>query len=235
MAAAYAGDDEQGVRVYQEAFDVYWRREFLPVLEWRVRPPLLDGFAEFVRASRPRRRIAELLGPGHPPADPDSGPLGKAAALEVDAIESALVPEARGTLRPIAWRHVPTEVVIPGWRHRAEAHERAVVGMTVADAGPAATDPAAVARRLAPPEVQAQIEDQLWKTGVETLTHAVAVALVDAGGTLLFRLGEPYAIEVGGTRFEPWTELEAIAGGQAAPPGWVAKCAEAGVAHQPLV
>jgi hypothetical protein len=206
----------------------------MELLQWQAKAPLIDGFAEWIQAPTMAEQMARLIGPGHPPAAPNPVPLQQARARAEAALDSVLLPEARGTLRPVAWRDVPEAVLVPSWRHRAAAHERAVVGMTVADAGPAITDPEAVARRIVTPEVAEQIADQLFVTGADTLIHAVAVALLDAGGEFRFQLGEPYVIDVAGTRFEPWVELRAIAGGDAAPPGWVAKCAGAGVASVPL-
>jgi hypothetical protein len=123
-----------------------------------------------------------------------------------------LVPEARGNLPFLSWNDVPSTVLVPRWRQVAAAQEVMLAGMTVAGAGPAATD--------------AQV--------AATLTDAVAVALIDAGGEVHVRLGEPYGIDIGGTRIEPWRELSAIADGSAAPPGWVGRCVAAGVGDLPL-
>ncbi|MFY9344672.1 MAG: M48 family metallopeptidase [Planctomycetota bacterium] len=236
-------------------FEHYVQGEFLPVLNRKVRPPLVGGFSLFL-ASRAIRELQVKVGEeamqakgnpydSHPPLsqrlaaaaeveqpgkERAAGPTALSLLAGVDALEAQLLAFQTGAaevakLPTASWRDVAAPAVVDGWRRFANDHGRTLPLLRAADL---------VARRgelerfavVLDPKIPA---GERRDAGGWFLGVLLGHALVQAGWTLQTGPGDPPVTVRGEQRLEPIAIGKALANGKLAAADWSDTCAKAGI------
>ena len=266
LAARIAGTDAQvgalrRTAACAPAFDGYWEGEFMPALRRGLRPPLGEGFREFLSAERIseavhraldsaleqdrhdpydshpslRQRLA-ALGAGPDDDRPDDGPRAPSLLRGHADLEEQLV---RGLiadafeLRAATWEDIEQD-----WLRRyavmVDARRPALQGRRVGEVALLAADPAPLVSGL-----RAMWPDAFGEDGEalarELLAAALTVALVRDGFEFHARPGEPLTCSRDGHRFTPFIDVTEIAGRPYVARMLEDRLAAAGVSGAPLV
>ena len=238
------------------AFQAYWFQECAPVLNAGFRPPLTEGFQQFVQAGRVaefiNRKLDEELKTGkadpydtHPPlkeriaavehlpagstgADdpPATTLLGDLAGLEIQLLATLVKPEHAGKLQPIDWEGVSTRVYLPQWTALVQSNAAVLGGMTPEDMPRSAADLKALGQRLRAPDGKAVEDDNAEGLACATLGAALAVQSLERGGTAQTLPGQPISVTLGAAVLEPFEIPRARADGKVAPEDWQRQCRE---------
>lgn len=226
-----------------------------PLVERGRRPPIVEGFREFlaVQAAAPSgaddlviesvdevdpydthpplaERVARARDRAVSPAEPDARPA-SVLVRDLDWVERKLLHHGRGTrdeLEPVAWADAG-EVHVARWREvvAREAHAMAGVSMDRIPRGRAvrAHEEARCGRRLV------EVSDAMlfFRVG-ERWSAAIIVALVDLGWTLSVGLGAPVVLRWGDLEFQPRREVAAWMSGDTSEDEWSARAVQIGLA-----
>ena len=241
------------------AFDAYWFEDYAPVLSAGFRPPLAEGFQHFVKASRVaefiHRKLDEELKAGksdscdpHPPLQerlaavehlpaghtgetdpPATTLLGNLAGLEIQLLASMVKPEQAGKLQPIDWEEVPTRVYLPQWTALIQANVAVLGGVTPEGLPRSAVDLQALGQRLHGPDGRTVDDENAEGLACVALGAALAVQLLDRGGTAHTLPGQPISVTLGTALIEPFGIARDLADGKVAPEAWQCQCRELGI------
>lgn len=266
LAASVAGANHiaEGLKKIERAapaFNSYWRNEYVPALQYNVRPPLGSGFSRFLMHQEVSAGADQLLAKAlqnaetdpydsHPPlpercaaldrlprndAPADARPaialVRDVAALEADLL-GTVNPELRST-RPVSWDEVPAVVWLPAWRKEVETHGRALGQATVGQAADLILAPATVGWEIQFPGELPSRERREQKAR-SLIACAVALALADAGWTVTGDLGDPISCRRGEEHIEPFVLLQKFANKELPTGDWVERCQRLGVSDLPL-
>jgi len=240
------------------AFQSYLAEEFVPILHAGYAPPLVEGFATYLRQphlaeamirdngiqtsetavslydTHPRLadRIAALKGFTSSAAVENSEP---AMDLLNDAksLERALLGWGAGAqgepLRPVSWSLVATEVYLPMWLPVLERRAARLDAVNVDTLPTSVLEAIPLARGLSQAGEGYVPGDELARRLAWTVGAAVCAALVRRGWTLETAPGRGFRVSDGRFEFEPFTQAEAIIFGRAQPAAWLEFCAQAGL------
>jgi hypothetical protein len=246
----------------QLALDVYWQREFVPVVNAGLRPPMVDGFAHFMSQEAIREQLHRIVSErsatampnpydSHPATgdriaalarleagpDPRGEPAATILLREVPSLEqAALQPLLRGDAPPlhaVAWDQVGTLYVLPVWRRRLEEHGPLLGAATVVDLPALARDAPQLGSRI-PNASGSGGADWARQAGLQLLTAALGVALAARGWIVESRPGEPLALCSGPTRFDPVGVVNDLNDGRMDDGTWANWCQEAGLSDVAL-
>lgn len=226
-----------------------------PLLERGRRPPIVEGFREYLalQAAAPSgaddlviesvdevdpydthpplaERIARARERAVSPAEPDARPA-SVLVRDLDWVERKLLHHGRGVsdeLEPVAWADAG-EVHVAHWREvvAREARAMARVSMDRIPRGPAMREheEARCGRRFA------EVSDAMlvFRLG-ERWSAGIIVALVDLGWTLSVGLGGPVVLRWGELEFQPRRELAAWLCGDTPEEEWSARALQIGLA-----
>ncbi|MFP5361762.1 MAG: hypothetical protein ACLGI5_03415 [Thermoleophilia bacterium] len=217
------------------AWENYWHRDVVAVLDAGHRPPLLEGFIATLQAAEVRRELALVwraileIEREHPYAaeplpssrlaasadraqwpgltgDPASGLLQQIDELERRVL-AAYAGDAADALLPVAWEDVAHRVYADRWASTA-------IAGTAADLPALALDPDAA---------------------IAALGAAFAGALQRSGWHIsLLPAHEPVARRGDGVELQPWVIAEELSHGGAASVRWLQQFAALGISDLPL-
>jgi len=244
------------------ALEVYWQREFVPVVNAGLRPPMVDGFAHFLGQQPIREQVHRIVSERSATATPnpydshpatsdriaalarlDAGPdrRGEPAAItllrEVPGLEqAALQPLLRAGAPPLnalAWDQVGMLYVLPVWRGRLEEYGALLGAATVVSLPALARDAPQLGSRIAD-NGRFGGADGARQAGLQLLTAALGVALAAQGWIVESQPGEPLALCSGPTRFDPVEVVNDMIEGRMDDATWTSWCQEAGLSHVAL-
>ncbi len=226
-----------------------------PLVERGRRPPIVEGFREFLalRAAAPSgaddlviesvdevdpydthpplaERVARARERAVTPAEPDARPA-SVLVRDLDWVERKLLHHGRGVrdeLEPVAWTDAGG-VHLARWREvvAREAQAMAGVSMDRIPRGPAMREheEARCGRRL----VEVSDAILVFRLG-ERWSAGIIVALVDLGWTLSVGLGAPVVLRWGELEFQPRREVAAWLCGDTTAEQWSARALQIGLA-----
>jgi len=241
------------------AFGVYWEGDCAPVLRAGFRPPLLEGFEQFLGS----REVAETINKHmedemktgkadpydtHPPlkdriAAVESYPEGEVASddptalallldeegLEAHLLDSVTESGAAKELQPITWSEVGTRVYLPQWHALLKANAQGLGGITPEAIGALATNAKALGRRFVTPGGEKVPDEEAEGLAGAVVGAALATLLVSQGRQLDASPGHPITISAGSVQLEPFNVVSSIAGGSTNMAAWQNQCAELGI------
>lgn len=240
------------------AFDSYWQREVMPVLDAGCLPPIAAGFVEFLADPGVSASLDELAAAAEAPApaDPDDThpPVpDRLAALERMAFDEE--PPARGAsaagllgdpdfhARRLVAVMVGSDAskrlrrvdwdhvaadVYPGLWRAGTRHRAAFLGRYTADTIPTGREAFVAAGRALMASPIADAELCLDRAH-SAFSAAIAVLLLDAGATPETRPGRPVVLRRGALSMEPFSVVDALARGALDPQAWHAQCRAFGI------
>ncbi len=265
IAVDRAGRDTyvEGLRrlhAYGPAFDAYWEHEVTAVLRAGRRPPVVAGFASYLRSDAIERASSEFLErqlqeqtdryDSHPslseriaavqacaPGDADDSPPALSLLHEPDALErellSALVGPEAAELPVLDWDEVGREVYLERARALVAAHGEILGEATVGELELLTRELGRIAGQLQQrePEVPPEAAPGFAAT---LLAESLLVALADAGWTVAAPLGEPVSACRGDEDLVPFDVVETLREGGEAATGWQEQASSLGIAGLPL-
>lgn len=232
------------------AFNAYWTNECAPVLVAGYRPPLTEGFHRFVQAAPIAavitRQLDEELRTGkvdpydtHPPLKeriaavahlpagdpgPDDPPattlLNEVATLENQLLAILVNPELVGKLQPIAWSDVSSRVYLPQWTALVQANAAALDGLTPETLSHHLPALKNLGKRLRTPAGETPDDDHAEGLAHAVIGAALAVLLVNQGGTADTTPGQIIQVKLGATALSPFEVLRSLAHGKLTPAAW---------------
>ena len=241
------------------AFNAYWSNECAPVLSAGYRPPLTEGFQRFVEAGQVaeaihrhldeemktgkvdpydthpplKDRIAavENLPPGNPGTDdpPATSLLNDLPGLESRLLAALVNPDAAGKLKPIAWDEVSTRVYLPQWTTLVQANASALSGLTPESLPQTAANLKSFGFRLRTPDGGTADTDNAEGLACAVVGAALALLLVQRGGTAHSPPGQPVSVTVGSAAIEPFGLLRSLADGKLTVDEWQRQCNDLGI------
>lgn len=240
------------------AFNSYWQREVMPVLDAGYLPPIAAGFVEFLADPGVSASLDELAAAveAPAPADPDdthppvpdrlaaleripadeeppahgacaAGLLGDADFHARRLVTVMVGSDASKRLRRVDWDRVAADVYPGLWRADTR-NAAAFLGGYTADTIPAGRDAFVAAGRALMASPVADAERCLDRAH-NAFSAAIAVLLLDAGATPDFRPGRPVLLRRGGLSMEPFSVVDALAGGVLDAQAWHAQCRAFGI------
>lgn len=230
------------------AWTGYWSHEVGPVLDAGYRPPVLDGFARFVRGEAVRERLRveteHLLNCADGSDDPHAILQPRLMALaerregrrEVDSrsftalLRDLSVVEGKGlrsttpnveTLRPISWEEVGERIYLPRWRGEVAAAPKAFGNRTLVQLAELTQDLLGLAKQLG--SVPTDFE-KAAEGAAELLAAAVSVALSAAGWRVESLPGEEVTARRGDGAIQPLAVIRQLVTGRIRREEWQRIC-----------
>ena len=240
-------------------FGAYWARECVPVLQAGFRPPLSDGFGQFVGAApisaAIQSHLQEEMEGGkadpydtHPPlkeriAAVAALPAGKVEAddplaisllegvaeLESELLTSLGGPDQAKSLRPIAWNEVSAKVYLPLWSRLVRTNAAALAGLTPESLPARAADLKALGRTFVNPAGERPEAEEVEGLAAAVIGTALLLALQNRGGVIENEPGEPIRLRLGAEPVEPFSLMDALANGQVTAEQWQAQVTSLGL------
>jgi hypothetical protein len=241
------------------AFNAYWFNECAPVLNAGFRPPLTEGFRQFVQAGKIAeaigKQIDEELKSGkvdpydtHPPLkeriaaiehlpagdiSPDDPPattlLADVPALENQLLATLVNPDAIGKLKPIDWGEVCAQVYLPQWTALVKANTDVLSGLKPETLPQLATDLKTLGKRCRGHAGEAPDDEHAEGLACAVIGAALTVLLANRGAKADAMPGQPITVTVGSTTIEPFLVLRSLAEGKLAAADWLHQCRELGI------
>jgi hypothetical protein len=241
------------------AFEAYWSNEVMPVLNAGFRPPLMEGFQQFMQVDTVAEAMAkfleeetragktdpydthpslqeritalEQLPPGEP-YDPD--PPAVSLLDDVPAWEQALLTvlggaERADALKRLDWEEVGAGVYLPMWTELVKANRNALRGVMPGSVPSLAADLDRFSQRLVPPGGGTVPPEGRVPLAQAVLGAALTLTLVSQGWRPQALPGAPVAVSRGQDRLEPFVIAESLATGKLTAEAWSRQCAELGI------
>ena len=257
-------DGLRAVHGMAPAFDAFWRSECAPVLQAGFRPPLADGFGQFIQAGpiaeAINKHVDEELKNGkanpydtHPPLKdriaavekfpageiPASDPPALCLLEDVPALESELLitiagPETAQKLKPVLWCDVGAQVHQSQWKKLVESNAKALKGITPESLPQLAADLKQFGLQLVDYGGMRPPADKAPGLAAFVTGASLAILLLNNGATAKSSPGNPLTISLGGIAIEPFTILPALASGKITAETWAQQCAQLGITGKEL-
>ncbi|MBI3270106.1 MAG: M48 family metallopeptidase [Planctomycetes bacterium] len=234
-----------------EAFDAYLEQEYLPVLNAGLRPPVGDGFGQFLRAGYVAGIIAKVTAKeleravdpydSHPPLAErlaaveglagGEGSDGTAPAISlldhVPEVEAQLLVTATGDRKiakfpQVAWQEVGERFYVPLWQRGCAERRAALSGLTPVCLPGLVPKLGEIGRSFVEPSAS---DRDAERAAITTFGAAFALALRRGGWRLSCLPGEPVRLERDGEALEPFDILPKLAAKTLAPEAWLRRCA----------
>jgi heat shock protein HtpX len=233
------------------AFQAYWANECAPVLNAGYRPPLAEGFQQFLGVGRiadiANKSLDEELESGetnpydsHPPLRERIAAVEKLPAGEVEASDPAAItlledvptleaellaslagPEEAAKLKPVDWSEVGARVYVPLWSSLVKTKADALAGITPESLPALAADKPALDKRFQ--------NDAGESIAEAVLGAALAVLLVNRGGKVHADPGESISVTAAGLKIEPFAVVGSLTEGKLPAQDWEQQCAAMGI------
>jgi heat shock protein HtpX len=246
------------VHAYGPAFASYWTYEVATVLRAGRRPPVVEGFAAFLRSDRIERAAAEELQrelaegvtdpyDSHPalaeriaavealpPGEPDTSPPATALLQEPRALEPALIADLFGAegaseLRPLEWADVGREIYVERARWLADTHGDLLGASTVGELGDLAADLGRLAAELR--ERKPELPPEVATGMAATLLEDTLLLALDRHGWAIDAPpGEPVTARHGDRGIVPREVVDDLREGRLIPGAWRTRATALGIA-----
>jgi Zn-dependent protease with chaperone function len=252
-------------RIHTEAalFELYWIVEVIPALDAGFRPPVMEGFARFLRAGEVVKARAAAIEEeraaadgdrydSHPPlparlaalgVDPADAAAadgtGSAASLLEghDQLEHALIlaldGERGAALKDLGWAEMGLQVWVPRWQAKATECAGKMAGLRVNDVAEYAGAPERLMNRLELALGVVPLKAYVAEASVR-VGGALAVLLHRGGWLLTAEPGEHVRFERDGMELRPLAAAAELFGGELTPEGWRAMWAAVGMGEVDL-
>jgi len=187
----------------------FWQSGIAPAVQAGCRPPIAEGFAQFMAAPKISRMLAEDLdaelrkGSTHPydthPALGNRLAAAKAIScerqlddspaitlldnldnLEIELLNAQFPKLDLDRLKAVPWEQIGTDVYVPAWR-RAVAQHASALPSSMEELPRAAANLGEIARHIPDPPGLLLTREQRAERAAHLLTTALALALWDAG------------------------------------------------------
>jgi Zn-dependent protease with chaperone function len=257
----------EGLKVLSGAgavYEPYLASEVFPALKAGYRPPLAQGFNEFLAAGHIASGIravidAEMIAgetdpyDSHPPLRErlaalsqmaydevsDTSPPAVSLLSDLDSNEAGLIEfmlsdYARKGFQPISWDELPAIVWIPAWRERANSRKEWLKGLTPVSIGELAKDSSFLAVRLRLAAYDRVTNEHHRQEAAAVFGAALALALFNRDWQLTARPGEPVLLESNGIVIRPFAIPEDLSSGALSRDDWIALTQSAGIADLDL-
>lgn len=241
------------------AFEAYWSNEVAPVLNAGFRPPLMEGFQQFMQVESVAQAMAkhfeeesragktdpydthpalperiaalEQLPPGET-VEPD--PAAVSLLDDVAGWEQALLTVLGGAekvdaLKRLDWEEVGASVYLPMWTQLVKANRNALGGITPGSLPKLAASLDKYGQRLVAPGGDPVAPEGRAPFAVGVLGAALTLLLASQGWRPQAPPGAPVAVARGQERLEPFNIVESLAAGKLAAEVWERQCAELGI------
>ncbi|MBI5651419.1 MAG: M48 family metallopeptidase [Chloroflexi bacterium] len=255
----------EGLRVVNgvgPAYQGYWQNELAPVLSSGLRPPLAEGFAQFIAARAVANAMEQIVTDQikneqtnvydtHPAlreriAAVDRMALGRedenTAAISllnnVAGMERELLAQMFGKqvadLNPVQWQDVGKLVYLPAYEKTFADYALALRGLTPMTVPKFLPLPNELSRRLQE-QADHTLTEEEKQAGVWNIVGiALTLALVKQGWEISAPPGLPVAVRQGDQCIEPLIALQHLATGKMSADAWREKCNAWGIANLSL-
>ena len=240
-------------------FNPFWMNEVVPLLQAGYRPPVGEGFSQFVQAQPIAKAITEQvqaeLESGqvdpydtHPPlreriAAVENLPPGEilpndAAAVslidDVPALERGLLAAMFGDdavekLKAIGWDDAGAKVYVPAWTELLRHNVKALRGITPSKFPELAANLKQTATAYVGPEGKPPPEEARESLAVAVLGAALALALLQRGWQLGMPPGGAVTLRHGAVEIEAFNVIQRLAGNKITASEWLSQCAMGGI------
>jgi len=246
------------------AFTPYWQGEVAPVLNAGFRPPLVEGFRQFVGqtqiadaiARSVEREIAEgqadpydthptlrerLAALGDPPeqrAPADDPPalslLDQTGELELRLLATLAGDQQSQALQPVAWDQVGAAVYRPMWERVVQQNAPALEELTPAALPAVVRDPQQFAPRLYELVRANPSAAERSQQLSWLLSVALAAALAREGWALQALPGDAVSATRGEHTIRPFDVVQQLGSGELDAQVWQRQCEQLGIADLPI-
>jgi len=235
------------------AGQAFWQTELAPALQAGYRPPVAEGFGQFMAARGVAQATAALLDSqlkstkrnpydthpplkarldaahflGYPSVSQDDACaislIDHLDSLEHELLESRIPQLKKAALKPMPWEKIGMEVYVPGWRKIVAEHKALVAEVTVESLPDAVRDLKKMGARMRDPKGMLLTHEQRAGRASTVLSMALAVALIDRGWELYAQPGESY-LQRDGVSISPALLIAELASGKLTAEDWHAQC-----------
>jgi heat shock protein HtpX len=246
------------------AFQAFWQNEFAPVISSGYRPPLMEGFSQFIHAPSVARLMSQTveqeLDKGEtnpydthptlreriaalqtlPSGSEDDDPIPALSLLEdVPGLKQAVFahvfgPAQVGSWQRIDWQNVGPTVYLPVWKKTLNDYAPALQGVTPGTLSAFLKSPEPLAQKLRDSVKQTLGYQQLQNAIQHVVGQALGVALANQGWTIKVAPGEEITLEKEGLALEPFVLISDIISGKLSAEAWQRQCEEAKITHLDL-
>jgi Zn-dependent protease with chaperone function len=255
----------EGLRVVNgvgPAYQGYWQNELAPVLSAGMRPPLAEGFAQFIAARAVANAMEQIVTDQikneqtniydtHPAlreriAAVERLALGReddyAPAItllnNVEGMERALLAQMFGgkfaELNPVRWEDVGRLVYLPAYEKTFADYALALRGLTPMTVPEFLPLPNELSRRLQEQADHTLTEEEKQAGVWNIIGIALTLALVKQNWKLFAPPGLPITMRQGDHRIEPLIALQNLSTGKMSADEWRANCNAWGIANLAL-
>lgn len=247
------------VSVAAPAFSVYLNEEVMPVLRFGFLPPIAAGFSQFLSAETVKASSTQLLldaeardetdpfdthpslrdrlaALGNPAAGDTNGPPTAIEMLhdfdeQAKALSWHLIGSDPSQFTPISWDRVGEDVIGANWRATAKRHS-GLLSTIAADAVP--TESAVYLRMASEMSLPDEMpRDQQAHFAMFVVMAGLMTLLMERGWRVDASFGTTAALLKDSVRFECST-FYSVATGESTLEEWRSRCADLGIAGQPL-
>ncbi len=249
----------RAVHALGQAFDPFWANVMAPVLNAGYRPPMVEGFQQFVQAKNIAdalsKSLEEELNRGkadpydtHPslkdriaavhkwPAgatQPDD-PMALSLLEDVPDLETQLLAVLAGAetvakLETLEWDDVGAKVYLPPWTKLVQANADRLSAITPASLIDLAAQIDQTARKFVTANGDEPPETHYRMLASSVIGSALMLALLSRGWKLCATPGSPVSVHKGSEVIQPFAILESLASGSLAPDQWRQQCSAGGI------
>ena len=237
------------------AFSSYWTSEMAPAIDKGYRPPLTQGFQQFLASSLVSEQVDAALQmelkdkesnpyDTHPPlserlealnglqegellaADPPSISLLNDVTKLEEKLFEIMIPDQSSKPRPIDWPDLPEKVWLPVWVETARDYSSSLRGFIPAELPQCAASKKALAARLKLDSTEEHEQKAVSITG-----SALCVLFHDKGWKIDAQPGAPVILQHEELSFRPFEMVEQLNSGTLSPEGWKRICDAAEVSE----
>lgn len=239
-------------------FDAYWRNEYAPAIDQGCRPPLADGFAQFLAVpgidDTVKKIIREELEEGETDTY-DSHPSlrDRVAALEqlttgeaqdttpaisllrdVDKLEDSFVAgfldqESATKILPISWEEAGHKVWLPIWEETVSTYSKALANVRLRELPELLSAPDTFAGQVMAGDCAGLSDDERVNRLVGVVGSALAVALTGIGWQLDATPGNEVALAGNGTKIVPFAAIKQLIAREMSGDSWIQTCTDASI------
>lgn len=249
----------QKVHSIGRAFEPFWVHEVVPVLNFGFRPPLVEGFDQFIHSHSVAQAIAQVLENEKQrsetnPYDTHPAMRDRIAALEtlrtrdrplndrpaISLVED--VPELEkqmieilggkqmiGALTPVAWTQVANRVYLPMYENTLREYSQALEGITPGNLGDLAKNPYRLRAYVDSESIRAAGRVAIEQFARHIIGAALTVVLKQRGWEIETAPGNPLQLHHGSLTIEPFNILARLASGELSLETWHQQCERAGI------
>jgi Zn-dependent protease with chaperone function len=249
VGAAPLASGLKAIHSLAPAFPSFWSSEIAPALHAGVRPPIGEGFKEFIASPSVAPQITAILNnqlttavkdpyDTHPPlperlaalglsevapespAPPAISLLDKVDTVEQELLAHLLPDEAFKKLKPAAWKEVGAQVWLPYWEEVVANNKARLAGVTVGELPTLAALPGGLAERLGLAPNAVSATDENIVESKFLVGAAIAVALHRGGFSFTAPVGAPPVFTVATSTFSPFMLVADLDSGAMSPELW---------------